>query len=121
MLNVQIPQHDFGYREQFTIYSDGRLLYPKDLTDMTATLYAWDSTTADNPVISRELQIADDPTSGVVYWNVQQEDTAVFGNFNAEIKLSQTQTVDGQETAVMAYSTMQFNLQIIPSWQGGQA
>ena len=119
MLNVKIPQFDYGYREQFTIYSDGRQLSPKDLTDLKARLIVWDSPTS--TVINKELQIAGDPTSGIVYWLIEQGETNVFGNFKAEIQLYQEQEVELQPQVVMVYSTMQFNLQIIPSWQGGQS
>ena len=118
MLTVKIPQYDFGYKEQFTIYTDGRQLTVKDLTDYKATLYAWDDSSAESPVINRELTIASNPTTGIVYWDIQQGETDTFGNFRAEIRLTQETTANDTTTVVLAFSTMQFNLQIIPTWQG---
>lgn len=118
MLTVKIPQYDFGYKEQFTIYTDGRQLTPKDLTDYKATLYVWDNTTDEATVIVQELTIANDPTTGIVYWDIQQGQTNNYGNYVAEIRLTQEVTSNDTTTIVLAFSTMQFNLQIIPTWQG---
>ena len=54
MLTVKIPQYDFGYREQFTIYTDGRQLNVKDLTGYKAYLTVWDDTTAENAALKKE-------------------------------------------------------------------
>ena len=118
MLTVKIPQYDFGYREQFTIYTDGRQLNVKDLTGYKAYLTVWDDTTAANAIINREIQVASDPTTGVVYWEIQQGETDIFGNFRAEIRLTQEAQVQEATVVTIAFSTMQFSLQIIPAWQG---
>ena len=122
MLTVKIPQYDFGYDEQFTIYTDGRHLTVKDLTDFTAWLVVWDNQDSAEPWIMREINIADDPTTGIVYWYVSSDDTAQFGTYRAEIRLIQNHLEEQPDHSYititdMVYTTMQFILQIIPSWQ----
>ena len=117
MIKVQIPQNDFGYNEQFTIYTDGRHLTVKDLTGYEAWLYAWGEVNSDTAIIAKKINIADDPTTGIVYWNVEADDTAVFGNFIGEIRLIKYSSDGGQTIVSQTFSTMQFDLQIIATWQ----
>jgi len=113
MLKVVIPQFDFGYNEQFTVYTDGRHLNVKDLTGFEAWLFAWSDEKSEEPYIGRQIDVADDPTSGIVYWNLIEEDTYQYGNYKAEIRFYHA----GEYSNVL-YTTMQFNLQITPAWQG---
>ena len=122
MLTVKIPQYDFGYNEQFTIYTDGRHLNVKDITGFTAWLLVWTDDNENEPYIMKEIEVSEDGTSGIVYWNVTSDDTAQFGNYKAEIRLIKSHLEpNGQGGFItindIVYSTMQFVLQIVPSWQ----
>ena len=86
MLTVNIPQYDFGYAEQFTIYTDGRHLEPKDLTGLDVRLLAW-SRGDGSVLIDRQLVILGEPDDGIVVWQLQADDTAEYGSFDAKIVL----------------------------------
>jgi len=105
MNRIVIPQYDYGYQEQITLFTDSTHAEIKDLEDTTVSLKMWgdDPTT---PVFTETCVI--DNVSKTIFVPVTAEMTAKVGFFNAELELTKSG---------MKMSSVPFEISIVESAQ----
>jgi len=106
MLTIKIPQHDKGYQEKFTIYTDGTQTQVQNLTDYTVKCKAWAVGNPATLIVDSICTIDENPASGICYWTISPTATANIGSLRAELQL---------EKAGIVMSTLPFQISILES------